>query len=50
MKAQIVPLHSLALSQQTVDHASLDGMVIASIVVLLHADLAVSTDAHPTGK
>jgi hypothetical protein len=40
IKAQIVPLHSLALSQQTVNHAFLDGMVIASIVVLLPAGLA----------
>jgi hypothetical protein len=50
MKAQIVPSHSLALSQQTVDHASLDGMVIASIAVLLRAGLAVSSDASSRRK
>jgi len=33
IKAQIVPLHSLALSPQTEDHTALDGMVIASIAV-----------------
>src|SRR5258705_1063079 len=50
IKAQIVPLHSLALSQQTVDHALLDGMVIASIVVLLRVGRAISTDASSRRK
>jgi hypothetical protein len=31
MEAQIVPSRSLAFTEQTADHASLDGMVIASI-------------------
>ena len=35
LKAQIVPLHALALSEQTVDHALPDGMVVASIVIRL---------------
>jgi hypothetical protein len=50
MKAQIVPLHALALLEQTVDHASPDGMVIASIVILLRADFAVSSDASSRRK
>src|SRR4051812_47959846 len=33
IKAQIVPSRALALSRQTVDHPSLDGMVVASIVI-----------------
>jgi hypothetical protein len=50
MKAQIVPSHSLALSEQTVDHASLDGMVIASTVVSLRSVLQHLPMRHPAGK
>jgi hypothetical protein len=34
MKAQIVPLRSLALTQQQADHAALDGMVVAFFIRL----------------
>src|ERR1700731_3075921 len=42
MEAQIVPSRSLAFTEQTADHASLDGMVIASI--------RLPPMRHPAGK